>query len=340
MPRVTLKDVAAHLGLTGASVSMGLRGHPSIPFETRDRIRAACEELGYRPDPWLSELASARWSRSKVSRGSVIAYIKTARPSLPLARSLTEDIRRQAATVGYHLEVFDRAEFSDSSKLQRKLLNRGITEVIFGPVFDRPLDIHLDWNKFICIQVLPGVSRLPLHSVVRDQFNVVTIAWRKAVTYGYSRIGVALLDHPYQSMDDIMRLCAVHACQNHLFAHLPSIPPFHFTDNNWREKDFIRWIHKNKIDAVIDFTDVHAYLLPELDSRMGYACLHLGPSRPYSGISDYDQTCAREAINLLHYCRRSYQWGIPQDRIDHVMEPTWVDGNSMPPKKADAPALP
>jgi len=51
--RVTLKDVANHVGLSSATVSVVLNRSPaadSIPEKTKDRVLAAVEELGYRPD--------------------------------------------------------------------------------------------------------------------------------------------------------------------------------------------------------------------------------------------------------------------------------------------------
>lgn len=51
--RVTLKTLAAHLGLSPSTVSLVLNGSPvadSIPQPTQDRIFAAARELDYRPD--------------------------------------------------------------------------------------------------------------------------------------------------------------------------------------------------------------------------------------------------------------------------------------------------
>jgi DNA-binding LacI/PurR family transcriptional regulator len=51
--RVTLKDVAARLDLSAATVSLVLNRAPaadSIPQKTKDRVLAAVEEMGYRPD--------------------------------------------------------------------------------------------------------------------------------------------------------------------------------------------------------------------------------------------------------------------------------------------------
>ncbi len=51
--RVRLKDVAARLGLSPATVSLVMNRSPAakgIPPETQERVRAAAEELGYRPN--------------------------------------------------------------------------------------------------------------------------------------------------------------------------------------------------------------------------------------------------------------------------------------------------
>ena len=50
---VRLKDVAAHVGLSPTTVSLVMNRSPAakgIPPETQDRVRAAAEELGYRPN--------------------------------------------------------------------------------------------------------------------------------------------------------------------------------------------------------------------------------------------------------------------------------------------------
>ena len=49
--RVTIKDVAARAGVSPSAVSIALNGKgASLPEKTRERIRAAADELDYRPD--------------------------------------------------------------------------------------------------------------------------------------------------------------------------------------------------------------------------------------------------------------------------------------------------
>lgn len=46
----SLRTVAAHLGLTVGTVSRALNSYPDISLTTRDRVRRAADELGYRPN--------------------------------------------------------------------------------------------------------------------------------------------------------------------------------------------------------------------------------------------------------------------------------------------------
>src|SRR4051812_41856277 len=48
--RTTLADVAAHAGVSVALVSIVMRDAPGASAATRERVRQAAEELGYRPD--------------------------------------------------------------------------------------------------------------------------------------------------------------------------------------------------------------------------------------------------------------------------------------------------
>src|SRR5215213_6701657 len=58
--RPTIDDVAARAGVSSAAVSFAVNGRPGVGDETRRRILAAAEELGWRPSASARALTEAR----------------------------------------------------------------------------------------------------------------------------------------------------------------------------------------------------------------------------------------------------------------------------------------
>jgi DNA-binding LacI/PurR family transcriptional regulator len=60
--KIRLSDVAAAAGVSAATVSRALQGHPDIRPETQERIRAMAERLGYQPSAVARALRTGRHS--------------------------------------------------------------------------------------------------------------------------------------------------------------------------------------------------------------------------------------------------------------------------------------
>jgi LacI family transcriptional regulator len=58
--KVTIRDIANQLGLSAMTVSLALRDHPRISTETKDRIRQAMDEMGYKPSHVARALATGK----------------------------------------------------------------------------------------------------------------------------------------------------------------------------------------------------------------------------------------------------------------------------------------
>ncbi|HMI04091.1 MAG TPA: LacI family DNA-binding transcriptional regulator, partial [Pedobacter sp.] len=57
---VTIYDIAAELNISAATVSRGLKDHPSINKKTKKRIKEVAMEMGYRSNTFASNLRSKR----------------------------------------------------------------------------------------------------------------------------------------------------------------------------------------------------------------------------------------------------------------------------------------
>ncbi|HEU4525872.1 MAG TPA: LacI family DNA-binding transcriptional regulator, partial [Gemmatimonadales bacterium] len=96
---VTLKDVAEHLSLSPATVSLVLNRAPgadSIPPETQDRVFAAARDLAYQPN----YLARSLRSRRSFSVGVLVPEI-----SEPYAAEVMSGIESHLLEQGYHYLV-------------------------------------------------------------------------------------------------------------------------------------------------------------------------------------------------------------------------------------------
>ena len=58
MSKIGIKDLSQHLGLTEGTVSRAINGYPDISERTRERVKNAAAELGYRPNSSARRLAT------------------------------------------------------------------------------------------------------------------------------------------------------------------------------------------------------------------------------------------------------------------------------------------
>ena len=91
--RPTLQDVARRAGVSRALVSIVMREAPGASTQTRERVLAAAEEIGYRPD------ARARLLASEHSRQLGVVFGMAGR----FHAELLDGLYAAAATVGYEL---------------------------------------------------------------------------------------------------------------------------------------------------------------------------------------------------------------------------------------------
>jgi DNA-binding LacI/PurR family transcriptional regulator len=63
--RPTLEDVAERAGVSRALVSIVMRDVVGASELTRERVKRAADEIGYRPDPYAQRYVSAARSSSE-----------------------------------------------------------------------------------------------------------------------------------------------------------------------------------------------------------------------------------------------------------------------------------
>src|SRR6476660_2610813 len=91
---VTLKDVARHAGVSAKTVSRVVNNQGEISSETRIRVQAAIQQLGYRPNILARSLVN--------QRSNTIAVVASGIEYFGPSRSIV-GIEQQANAFGYSL---------------------------------------------------------------------------------------------------------------------------------------------------------------------------------------------------------------------------------------------
>src|SRR5215475_8575893 len=181
---VTLKSVAAHVGLSPGTVSAVLNDAPSskhIPKATRERIIAAARKLDYRPNFFAQSLRKQR----TFTIGVIAHEIGDGYSSAVIA-GIEDAARRRGYffVTGVHRHDFELFE-----KYSRLLLQRGAEGII-----------TLDFNLAHSLPV-PAVS-IPGHkdsegvtNIVLDHRHAAELALRHLADLGHRTIAI-MRGHP------------------------------------------------------------------------------------------------------------------------------------------------
>ena len=179
----TLRDVAKRVGLSAATVSRALSGHPYVDEQTRVRIVRAARELGYRPN------ALARALRVQTTRtiGLIIPDIRN-------------DFYAESATVlqgaleehGYRLIlcISNSDPAHDRSYLRTLAEHRvdGIVHVPSSPTDARELEAG--GRRIPVVELLRHSPDAPFDAVVSDDREGAAALTRHLLGLGHRRIAM------------------------------------------------------------------------------------------------------------------------------------------------------
>lgn len=156
MARVSLKDLAKHLGLTEGTVSRAMNNYPDISAATREKVQKAANVLGYKPNHTARRLATGRAE-------SVAYLMPTSRSeiSAPFVSQLLQGLSDTLAKRAWDLMVVQPRSAEDELDTLRKLVASG---KVSGVVMSRPakVDARIDYLKKVNFPfIVHGRSKNP-----------------------------------------------------------------------------------------------------------------------------------------------------------------------------------
>ncbi len=259
--RVTLRTIAADMGLSPQAISMALRDHQDIAAATRERVKARARELGYRPDPGLRALADYRTRHRAVSsRWNRVALVhnwlseSTARASA-FHRDWLRHIQRATKARGIETTVHGLGSRCEKAPaIFRRLHHRGITGVFLAPPELTPDEpkVEIPHGLFQVVTFGPGHLYQDHHAVQFDFYENLRLAWRTLVAHGRRRIG--LVYHKRQGWRTGHAWLAAYHVEKTLAGHRPEeLPPLELGAEGVPEERaaYLAWVKRHRFDAVI-----------------------------------------------------------------------------------------
>lgn len=335
--RVTLRDVAARVGLHFSTVALALKNDPRIRRTTRERVMEAARKMGYVPDPMASALAVYRNAIRPPAFQGVLAWLSCSeapeiRPGY-LFQKFFEGAQARASELGYRIEEFAlRSPGVTANHLVRMLNSRGITGILVAPQPPgTPSErIEIDWSFFSAVAIGPSLSWPSLHRVGSNYFQGVKMAMRHLADLGYRKIGL-YLDQVANQRGEGAWMAGYWFEQKRL--GLEIIEPLVLKTHHIGQ--VADWIREQKLEAVLGPTGQAAAAAQLLGWRVpedfAHASLHVfeGEAAREAGINHNDHAIGEAAVNLLVGAMHRRERGIPAFAQSILIDGTWQPGHSV-----------
>jgi DNA-binding LacI/PurR family transcriptional regulator len=253
---ITTRDIAEKAGVNQSTVSRALRNDPSVSEKMRATIRSVADELGYRPNPFVSaftaQVRGYRRSPQHASIGILNAYRSD--DQMSFLQSYTQGAVERAEQLGFRVDHFDfqKLEYKERRLLQI-LRTRGILGLLVLPLPTHVDLSELDVEHLACATIdlsgnLPDISH-----AVPDYFRHMQTALARLQELGYKRIGFCTKRSELQgfaqySMASYLLWQQQVPVRSRLMAHVDP------SSNERQAEDragFFQWLEKNKPDVVV-----------------------------------------------------------------------------------------
>jgi DNA-binding LacI/PurR family transcriptional regulator len=331
VPRPTLTDIAAHLGISKMTVSRALRGERYVAAALRERVLQAAAALDYRPDPEITKLMSHMRRVRRNAAPQVLAFVWADRepggaPLSPWAVALRNGALHRAEHLGYRLDEFHlRQKGMTAPRLSAILEARGIQGVVLTPLLTRSRGhVSLRWDRFSSVAIGIGYSRPALHRVHHHHYLGMLTAMRRLKKLGYRRIG---LFGPSTVNERMYGAWSASFLMHHPLPVRQALPLVSLRKVP-TPKDLHNWLEQARPEVILDAGNHFEWLQDlTIPDRIGYASLNWSAEHPErAGIDQQAEVLGEAAVDLLVSQLQNNERGIPaHPRI--VMTPgEWRDG--------------
>jgi LacI family transcriptional regulator len=339
--RVTLKDVAAVVGVSAVTVSLALRNHPKIPARRRDAIQAAARRMGYQLDAMAAALVHKRWQSVVHPINAAVAWLNHWKDPQQLRRYREFELywqgaKQAAEKLGFRLDEFVVDASLPFRRLETILHSRNIQGVLVPPHGGQAITeinpASLDWRRYSVVKLGYSVSALPAHIVTSNHVSGAMLAFRKIQEYGYHRIGYHGYGRPMTRSRAGFLMCQGELPLEQrlpvLALSLDSAPDLCQLDD---------WLQTNTPDAILTEVAELPAALEKLGVRVprdvALASTSVLDGNVDAGIYQYSDDIGRVAVETLISFIFNHQTGFPARPCETLVEGGWRDGFMLPDRR-------
>ena len=333
---MTLKDIAARLGISHSTVSLALNNSPLVAEGTRKRVLAAAAEMGYRANPYISALMAARRRGRDPEEAPVIALVTPNRTAdywkeRYHLRRFMEGCTATAGSLGIRTELFWIGEEKMTAKRMNDILfNRGIRGAVLlsHGIWGHRLDFA--WQELATVTY--GVRSLSPDTdwIAADFYGNMETALDVLKSHGWKRIGFTMdVPFPYEQHNRWLSAYLMEQDRGKIQRLSP-----------WLEEDptlegFRQWFARARPEVIIcvrparvmDWLQQMGLKVPD---DVGLAAIGTAEAGGrISGIEENTRMCGKLAMEMLIDRIQRGQFG-PYEAPQHVIvKGSWNEGETI-----------
>lgn len=338
--RPTQKDIARTAGVTQATVSLALRNHPEVSLRTRQRIQKVARRLGYAPDPYLSGLSAYRKTRRPAKFQASLAWLSNypegeSWRNFPAFRGYFSGAAARARELGYRLEEFRlHTPAMTCARMANILAARNIGGILVAPQPQAGMKLDFSFSRFSAVTFGYTLSEPQLHVAALHMFRSMELAFRRLISLGYRKPGLALAVESDRRAD--RQWSAAFWTEQQELAPGCRVPLL--LGQPLERESFLRWFDQHRPDVVVaiwpqvlDWLRDAGFAVPD---QVGFALLTVPDSGAlYSGIWENPQLIGAKAVEFLVDLTHRGEHGSPEVPLTMLVGGTWVDGRTVRPQR-------
>lgn len=323
---VRLRDIAAKAGVSTTTVSLALRGDPSVAAATRARLTQLAQAMGYRRDPALAALAEYRRKRGRVRE--TIAIVKGREPPVPIP----DDFRATVWEAGFGIDDFVLPESPEEQRrLSRVLRSRGIRGILLHASRQKVREIALEWEHFAVVDVQGKTQRQFLHTVTTNFFDSMGVILAELAAMGCRQAGLVFTRSVPMSVQWRGAYAAMHEDIMQRTPVLAYDTGRYFDEGE--DASVAAWIEEHRLDSVIVVNRSTAEwpltrYLKNAHERGEIVCCftNCAPDAPYPGLVQQPARIWHAGLELLQDMLRANRLGPVEHPYSVQIRGVWHAG--------------